>query len=101
MRIPPARYRSYLKKIKVECPKCHAIHEYPILVEGVTGIRIFCSSAVDSDHHCKTCGYQLEDIWKNPLPYTPDPDEVYLKRYESEIRKRKKQLIKERTFVLE
>lgn len=92
---------TYLKKIKVECKCCHAIHEYQIRVQGITGVRIFCSYAVDSGHHCKSCGTVLETLPDNPLPYTPDPEEAKLKQCESVIRKRKKELIRERTFVIQ
>lgn len=93
--------KNYLKKIKVECKCCHAIHEYEIRVQGITGCRIYASRAIDCDHHCKSCGASLEQIPENPLPYTPDPEEVKLKRCLSEIRKRQKELIPERTFVIQ
>jgi hypothetical protein len=87
--------KLYHKKIKVLCPKCNNIHEYLILVQGITGVRFYASRAIDCDHHCKTCGYPLE-----PIGYVPDKEEANLKRIESDIRKQKKGLVKERLFVM-
>lgn len=91
----PKIRKFYEKNILVECPSCHEVHMYIIRVQGITGARVFASRCIDSDHHCKSCGISIE-----PINYVPDPEEVKLKRCESEIRKRKKSLIKNRVYVL-
>lgn len=91
----PAIRKTYLKKIQVACCNCNAIHEYQIRVQGITGVRVFASRAIDCDHHCKTCGVSIE-----PINYVPDPEEERVKRLESEARKLKKMLVKERVFVM-
>jgi hypothetical protein len=90
----PAIRKRYRKNIQVSCPLCNEIHMYIITVQGITGVRCFTSRCFDSDHHCKSCGGSIE-----PINYMPDPDETKLKRCESEIRKRKKNLIKNQVFV--
>ena len=81
----PNIHKTYLKKIKVICPKCGAIHEYEILVQGITEIRLYRSYAVDCGHHCQTCGYPLE-----PIKYIPCPEIVELKRTASLLRQQNK-----------
>jgi len=91
---PNIKYRHNIL-IQVACQSCGAIHTYEIRVQGITGVRLFASRAVDCDHHCKSCGISIE-----PIPYIPDPEQVKLRRCKSGIRNREKNLNKNRVYMV-